>query len=151
MTKLATIGYEGSNLADFIAALEAAKVTVLVDVRAVPVSRKKGFSKNQLAAALEDAGIGYVLLAGLGTPKEGRDAAKAGRRDEFRRVYDAHMGTQAFRDDLARAATITGDGGACLMCWERDPAVCHRSIVAALLSETHGFQVRHLDVPETPN
>ena len=83
MTTLATIGYEGSSLEDFVATLLAANINTLVDVREVPVSRRKGFSKNALREVLEDAGLTYVHLIGLGDPKEGRDAAREGRSDDF--------------------------------------------------------------------
>ena len=74
--KIFTIGYEGVTQADFIAALSGAGVKLLADVRAVPLSRRPGFSKNVLAAGLREAGIDYVGFKALGTPPEGREAAR---------------------------------------------------------------------------
>ncbi len=148
MTTLATIGYEGSSLEDFIATLLAANITTLVDVREVPASRKKGFSKNALREVLEDVGMTYVHLVGLGDPKEGRDAAREGRSDDFLKIYTAHMKTPVAQADLKEAAEITGAGGVCLMCYERDYKDCHRKLVADALSDILGATVRHLGVPK---
>lgn len=83
MPVLATIGYEGSSLQDFIATLRAASIRTLIDVRALPISRRPGFAKNALSKALAEAGIDYVHLKGLGDPKEGRDAARANDLETF--------------------------------------------------------------------
>lgn len=88
---LRTIGYEGATLEGFLAALRRSRVSLLIDVRAVAVSRRKGFSKTALAAALAEAGIGYLHLRDLGDPKPGREAARAGRMSEFRAIYSAHL------------------------------------------------------------
>jgi uncharacterized protein (DUF488 family) len=93
MSVVYTIGYEGTDIDRFVATLKAIGVTVLADVRAVAVSRKKGFSKNGLRERLEAEGITYVHLVELGDPKAGRDAARARKFDEFRRVYSAHIKT----------------------------------------------------------
>ena len=145
MPEILTIGYEGASLDDVLAALTGAGVHTLVDVRAVPVSRKPGFSKKALGAAVEAAGMAYVHLADLGCPKPGRDAAKAGRRLEFEQIFDAHMATPAAEKALTVAGLIAiAEGPACLICFEADPERCHRSIVAGRLAERHGIQVRHL-------
>lgn len=141
MPDLFTIGYEGSIVDNVVAALREAGVTHLVDVRAVPQSRKPGFSKRLLGGTLAAAGIRYTHLRGLGTPKAGRDAARHGDIAGLHRIYAAHMQTLEAASDLERAAAIVAEGGACLLCFERDPACCHRSIVAGLLP---GHPVRHL-------
>ncbi|MDR6850865.1 uncharacterized protein (DUF488 family) [Sphingomonas sp. BE123] len=82
-----TIGYEGATIASFLAALEQAGVRQVIDVRQLPLSRRPGFSKSSLAAALAERGIGYVHLKALGTPKPGRDAAKKGDRRTLEAVY----------------------------------------------------------------
>lgn len=147
MTALATIGYEGATLEDFLATLLAARVSTLIDVRELPISRRRGFAKNALAAALEEVGITYVHLKGLGDPKEGREAARAADMDGFHRIFGAHLRTDVAQADLARAVELVGTGGACLMCYERDPNNCHRKLVAdALSARIEKLSVRHLGV-----
>ncbi len=144
MTHLYTIGYQGASIEGFIAALKAAGVETLIDVRAVPASRRREFSKRNLAASLEAAGLTYVHLVGLGNPKEGRNAAKAGRLDDYKRIYAAHLGSEAARQALARAAEIAAASPSCLMCLEADPAHCHRTMAAARLAADAGFEVEDL-------
>ncbi|MBI4182551.1 MAG: DUF488 domain-containing protein [Proteobacteria bacterium] len=143
-TTLSTIGYEGASLDGFVAALKEAGIATLIDVREVPWSRKRGFAKPQLAAALDEAGIDYVHLKGLGTPKPGREAARARRIEDWRAIFARHMETPEFAADLARAAAIARESSSCLMCMERDPARCHRTLVAERLAREHGFAVRPL-------
>ena len=102
----------------------------MIDVREVPISRKKGFSKNALCKHLADVGIDYLHLKGLGDPKPGRVAARAGQFDEFRRIFGAHMKTEVARSDLDRAIKVARANAACLLCFERDHTCCHRCIVA---------------------
>ena len=101
--KLATVGYENDTQAAVIERLKAAKVEVVIDVRAVASSRKAGFSKTILAASLDEAGIAYVHLQKLGTPKAGREAARAGRTDEMHRIFEAHLAEPAAQLELAKA------------------------------------------------
>lgn len=136
MPDLFTIGYEQSTLDAVLDALREAGVTHLIDVRAVPQSRKPGFSKRLLCASVEAAGMRYTHLRGLGTPKAGRDAVRHGRPAEMVRIFRAHMEEPEAQADLARAAEIAAGEPACLLCFERDPAHCHRSIVAGLLGRT---------------
>ena len=125
-----TIGYEGTDIERFIAALQGAHVEVLADVRAVTVSRKAGFSKNGLRARLAEAGIEYVHLGSLGDPKPGREAARAGKYDEFRAIYGKHLATDDAQVALFTLAHLASDRKTCLMCFEREPSECHRTIVA---------------------
>lgn len=141
---IATIGYEGTTLDVFIQTLKRARVQLLIDVREVALSRKKGFSKSQLAAALEAAGIRYLHLRSLGDPKEGREAARAGDYRRFRRVFAAHMRSPAAQADLARAVDLVQERRACLMCFEADPGECHRTIVADQLAASTGLPVAAL-------
>ncbi len=133
MATLYTIGYEGTDIDRFVATLKAAKVQLLADVRALPLSRKKGFSKNKLRDRIESEGIRYVHLAALGDPKAGREAARAGRFDQFRRIYNKHLTHDASQDGLRQLAELVVKQTTCLMCFERDPTECHRLIVAAKL------------------
>jgi uncharacterized protein (DUF488 family) len=141
---LLTIGYEGTTPDEFVAALKAAEAEVVIDVREVAASRKRGFSKNALADALAAAGIGYVHLRDLGTPKPGREAARSGDRDTFERIFRTHLSGDPAQQALTEAVDIAAERRACLVCLERDHARCHRSIVAEAMGERADFQVRHL-------
>lgn len=141
---LYTLGYEGVDIADFIAALRSAGVRLVLDVRAVPYSRKADFVKARLGRHLEAAGIGYRHLGGLGNPKPGREAAAAGETAAYHHILSQHLASGAAQADLAEAATLAGAGGACLVCLEADASRCHRSLVAERLAAEHGFTVCHL-------
>src|SRR4051794_15641258 len=91
MRTIYTIGYEGTDIDRFAATLLAVGIEVLVDVRAIPLSRKPGFSKKRLANRMELEGIAYLHLVDLGDPKPGRTAAREGRYDDFVRIYQAHL------------------------------------------------------------
>jgi uncharacterized protein (DUF488 family) len=150
MKPLFTIGYEQSTASAFFDAVTTAKVGLLVDVRAVAASRRPGFSKRQLAAGLDAHGIGYVHLQKLGTPKEGRLAARSGHADTMLRIFERHLATpdaQRELDELtALAKTSLARSGRplCLLCYERDPAHCHRQRLADELNARLGIKVEHL-------
>lgn len=150
MPPLFTIGYEQSTATAFFDALGQAKVGLLVDVRAVAASRRPGFSKRQLAAGLDQHGIGYVHLLKLGTPKEGRLAARSGHAQEMLRIFEQHLATpdaQRELDELtalARSPSVAPGGRLCLLCYERDPAQCHRQRLADELHARLGLTVEHL-------
>ena len=149
MPPLATIGYESATVRRFLATLTEAKVELLVDVRALASSRRPGFAKTALTANLEGAGIGYLHLRSLGTPAEGRAAARAGRHVEMHAVFAGHLATPAARDGLATLADLVRSGRrVCLLCFEADPAHCHRSLVADALAEHVAVEVRHLRVED---
>lgn len=130
-----TIGYEGTDIGRFVETLVAVGVKTVADVRAVPHSRKRGFSKEALRGALAGADISYQHFLDLGDPKEGRDAARSGNYDRFRAVFTAHMATDAARSSLATLARLADAEPTCLLCFERDPNVCHRSIIASELRD----------------
>src|SRR5580658_6094305 len=141
---LFTIGYEKARLADVIAALKSAGVVTLIDVRDRPQSRRPGFSKRQLAAGLEEAGIAYVGLKALGTPAQGREANRKRQWAVFWRIVDDKLATAEAEHALAEAAAIAAERASCLLCYEADWRICHRSRVGAILVERHGFTVHHL-------
>ena len=143
---LTTIGYQGAVLEDFIATLMSASVRLLIDVRELPISRRKGFAKTALSAALTAADIQYLHLKGLGDPKPGRDAARAGDHAGFLKVFKAHLLTSSAQSDLKVAATHAMVGGACLMCYERDHTTCHRDLVAKSIDASVGVQIRNIGV-----
>jgi uncharacterized protein (DUF488 family) len=142
MTTLYTVGYEGTDIDRFIATLKAAGVDLLADVRALPLSRKRGFSKNALRSRVEQEGMGYVHLGALGDPKEGRDAARAGRFGQFRKIYNQHLSQIEPQKTLRELAMLVKQRPTCLMCFERDPTECHRLIVASQLPK--GVRTFHL-------
>src|SRR5579863_9135850 len=127
--KLFTIGYEGATQDAVLGALRGAGVEVLIDVRAVASSRRAGFSKRLLAASLDEARIAYAHLRGLGTPKAGRVAARAGRIAEMHRIYEAHLADPEAQLALAEAAEIARARPSALLCYEADAAACHRRII----------------------
>ncbi len=116
MTIVATIGYEGASIAEFVAALERDGVSVLVDVRDVPWSRKPDFCKFPLNAALDDAGIEYKHLQALGNPEAGRDAAKSGDVDLYRSIYAGQLASEPAEAALAEVTALAAKGLPCLMC-----------------------------------
>ncbi|MEM7069020.1 MAG: DUF488 domain-containing protein [Pseudomonadota bacterium] len=146
--KLFTIGYEGAVIDDFVATLLEAGVQVVLDVREVPISRKKGFSKTALKNALFEAGIDYHHFKQLGDPKPGRLAARAGNYDEFRKIYNEHIASDQSQNALTEAIDIAKAQRACLLCFERDPCTCHRSIVLKEMQKAASFTQQHLGVKE---
>lgn len=133
-----TIGYEGLTPERLLALLQRSGVSRLVDVRAVPLSRKKGFSKNVLKNFLDAHGIVYTHLRSLGTPAEGREAVRKNQLALFRRIFDTHMNSIEAQQGLSEAIALTATDTICLLCYEADPGHCHRSIVAdRIAAETH--------------
>jgi uncharacterized protein (DUF488 family) len=147
---LLTIGYEGCTIEGVLTTLKQARVNLLIDVRAVASSRKPGFSKRQLAAGLDEAGIGYVHLQRLGTPKPGRDAVRAGHPERMVPIFGAHMETPEAQSALAQAKELTVERRCCLLCFERDHRHCHRHIVADMIVAETNQPVSHLEVPLGP-
>jgi uncharacterized protein (DUF488 family) len=147
--KLFTIGYEQSRPDAVLAALKKAKVRILVDIRAVAASRKPGFSKRALSAALDEAGIAYLHLQKLGTPADGRAAARAGRMDALWRIYEKHLKTPDAIEAMDELLSIVSSGKrVCLLCFEREPSHCHRSRIAGIVHARTGAKVDDL-IPET--
>ena len=145
MATVATIGYQGATVRTFLDALRDERIELLVDVRAVAMSRRPGFAKSALAANLEEAGIGYLHLRDLGTPADGRAAARAGRHDEMRAIFREQLATAAAQAALATLADIVRSGRrVALLCYEADPTHCHRSLVAAALQPLVPAEIRHL-------
>lgn len=132
--RIFTIGYEQTTVAELIAALQAAGVERVVDVRALPLSRRPGFSKSALAGALMEAGIAYEHLKALGTPKEGRDAAKRGDRETLRQVYAGQLKLPEAQAAAAVLLDRIGEGRTALLCYEREPADCHRTLLIAAIA-----------------
>ncbi|WP_066794931.1 DUF488 domain-containing protein [Sphingomonas soli] len=137
--KVYTIGYEATTMAEFIAALKGAGVERLIDVRALPLSRRPGFSKNILAATLKEAGVEYVHLKNLGTPKLGRDAAKKGDVATLEAVYETQLGLPEAQAEAAQMRALAAEKPSALLCYERNPEHCHRTLL--LEAEGEGMEV----------
>lgn len=148
--KIATIGYQGARLDAFLATLRAAGIELLIDVREIAFSHRREFMKRALGEALAGAGIDYRHMKALGTPKPGRDAAKAGDRAGFWRYLRKQLDSAEGQAALAEAADLVRERPVCLLCMEHDPAVCHRSEVAARLGKATGAAILHLD-PVAPD
>jgi uncharacterized protein (DUF488 family) len=131
---LYTIGYEGQSVKSFLAVLKEHSIECVLDVRALPLSRKKGFSKNTLKKHLETHAIAYVHLPDLGSPKEVRDNVKAtGDYKTFFEAMEKHLADQ--EEALEEACRHVQQSVCCLLCFEKDPQQCHRSLVAQKIKE----------------
>ena len=128
-TLIFTIGYEAATMGEFLSALQEAGVERVIDVRAVPNSRRLGFSKTPLRNALAEAGIDYVHLRALGTPAAGREAARAGRKAELERIYSGQLETPQAMAEGAMMLGLAREKPSALLCYERDPACCHRTLL----------------------
>lgn len=145
---VSTIGYEGAEIGDFISILEYTGIDVLIDVRDVPSSRKRGFSKNALRSAIEGAGMSYVHLKVLGDPKPGREAARNGEFTKFRKIFCEHISNEEARSAIRELVQQAKGKKICLMCFERDHKECHRSILIEEMRKICNLEVRHLGVPK---
>jgi uncharacterized protein (DUF488 family) len=148
MRTLFTIGYEQAKPAAVLGELKRVKIDLVVDTRAVAASRRPGFSKRQLAASLDETGIGYLHLQKLGTPAEGRQAARAGDLDRLWRIYDKHLKTTEAQDALGELLTLIKSGRRiALLCYCRDPGACHRSRIVANVKKRARVKVEDLIPP----
>ena len=132
--RIFTIGYEATTMGEFLAALETAGVERVIDVRALPLSRRPGFSKTPLRAALAEAGIDYVHLRALGTPAAGREAARKGKHEDLRRIYAGQLELPEAIAQGAQMLELAGEKPSALLCYERDPAGCHRTLLLAAVA-----------------
>jgi uncharacterized protein (DUF488 family) len=127
--RIFTIGYEGTTVPEFIRSLKDAGVERVIDVRALPLSRRPGFSKSPLRSALEEAGIEYVHLKALGTPANGRAAARAGRHADLERIYAGQLELPEAMAQSAQMLDLADEKPSALLCMEREPAHCHRTLL----------------------
>jgi uncharacterized protein (DUF488 family) len=145
---LFTIGYEKSKTDAVLRELKRSKVDLVVDTRAVAASRRPGFSKRALAAALDEAGIAYLHLQKLGTPAEGRAAARAGDLDTLWDIYDRHIKTPEALEALGELTALIKSGKrVALLCYCRDPKACHRSRIVANVKKRMRVKVDDLIPP----
>ena len=141
--RIFTIGYEAVTMPEFIAALRAAGVERVIDVRALPLSRRPGFSKTPLKAELAAAGIDYVHPKALGTPADGRTAARAGNQQDLERIYAGQLELAEAIVQGQQMRDLAAEKPSALLCYEREPAQCHRSLLLAAVASdaavTHLF------------
>lgn len=140
--RIFTIGYEGAVMSEFIATLQKAGVQRVIDVRALPLSRRPGFSKTSLRAALDESGIEYVHLKALGTPAEGRAAARSGRHADLERIYAGQLELPEAMMQSAQMLGLAREKPSALLCMEREPQHCHRTLL--LKSVASDADVVHL-------
>ncbi|NQY12889.1 MAG: DUF488 domain-containing protein [Henriciella sp.] len=141
-----TIGYEGSELDNFLRTLDGVGVSVLIDVRDRAQSRKKGFSKSALSQALEEVGIKYLHFPKLGDPKEGRQAARSGDIALFRKIYSNVLSTREAQVEINKIKEIAKEKKVCLMCFERNPKECHRKMITDEIDSSTSIGIRHIGV-----
>ena len=140
---LYTFGYEGLAIEAFIERLKQARIQLIVDVRELPLSRKKGFSKNAFRSALAAAGIAYEHRAALGCPRPVRDRYKVdGDWQAYTRGFQAYLATK--KVEIADLTLTTLAQTACLVCFEADFGFCHRTYVARAAHKTGAPTVQHL-------
>ena len=143
--RLFTIGYEQTPSRAVLDELERAGVKLLVDVRAIASSRRPGFSKSQLAAGLDERGISYLHLRGLGTPKNGREAARSGDMKALTKIYSAHLKTPQAKEEMHELASLVMKAGpVCILCYERDHKDCHRKFIAEIIHDREGVRIENL-------
>lgn len=129
MPTIFTIGYEKATQAAVVDALREAGVEVLADIRYLPLSRRPGFSKNSLKAGVEEAGIAYRHFRHLGTPAEGRAAARRGDHAELQRLYAGQLELPEALAAMAELRALAEEKRVALLCYERNAAECHRSLL----------------------
>jgi len=146
--QLLTIGYEGSKIEDFVATLISEQVEILVDIREIPISRKKGFSKKALAASLQSHGLRYIHMRELGDPKPGREAARKGDLGTFKRIFSEHLRLPSTQKAIRDITQLISENNICMLCFERDPIFCHRMMVAKEIELHYSIKARHIGVRE---
>jgi uncharacterized protein (DUF488 family) len=141
-----SVGYERyRDSREFAQRLRDAGVERLIDVRDLPISRRRGYAKTALSEALAEVGVEYVHAKALGNPKPFRDLYKSGRVEEGRERYRTHLLDQHV-SDLRELVSLLRDKPSALMCVEHDPATCHRSVIVEALTDELGMQLEVADV-----
>ena len=143
---LYTAGYEGTVIDEFVHRLIRERIETVIDVRELPLSRKKGFSKNSFSEILAKVGISYVHMKLLGDPREGRLAAREGRVRDFERIFLRHLKAGPSQEAILQSIKIAKNSRSCLVCFERDHSKCHRHFVAEAMVSKSNLKVRHLSV-----
>lgn len=136
-----SVGYERyRDVNDFARLLADAGVERLIDVRELPISRRRGFAKTALGNALEDQGVEYKHLRALGNPKEFRDLYKSGSVEVGRAGYQRFL-LDNREDELRNLETVLREKRSALMCVEHDENVCHRQVIFEALRDHVGIEL----------
>jgi uncharacterized protein (DUF488 family) len=139
--ELLTIGYEGMTIKDFVQCLLRWRVNVVVDVRLNPISRKPFFSKTALIQELASNGIDYMHFKELGTPQSLRTAlVSTGDYTKFMLDYRKYAAIKV--GVLNKLLSLVKSKRTALMCLEKDPEKCHRSVIAMMVKEIDGNGMR---------
>ncbi|RJY08660.1 DUF488 family protein [Aurantiacibacter aquimixticola] len=144
--EILTIGYARATQDALVAALKGARIDVLADIRALPLSRRPGFSKTSLRAAVEQAGMEYIHIRELGTPKEGREAARKGDLVTLREIYSGQLQLPEAMARMAKLQSLALERRVCLLCYCETTEQCHRG----LLIEAAFTQCRRIDLDAAP-
>lgn len=141
---IVSIGYEGRTIDEFMNVLRDHEVSAVADVRLTPLSRKPGFSKTRLTAALADVGIAYVHLRPLGNEKDNREPFWSGRVDEGRETFRRRLSSPEPQAALAQLAELTSAHAVAVLCFESDTARCHRHVVLDELAHDTPLSVTYV-------
>jgi uncharacterized protein (DUF488 family) len=133
-----TVGYEGRSVDDFVSLLRARRIDRVIDVRALPLSRRRGFSKTKLSEALAGAGIEYVHLRIAGNPYRNQRA----NVKQCLALYRGHL--ERSPEVIASVLEATHGYRAALLCVERDACNCHRSVLASKLAQQAHVEIADL-------
>jgi uncharacterized protein (DUF488 family) len=117
----------------------------LIDVRELPISRRRGYAKTALSEVLAAEGIEYVHMRALGNPKQFRDLYKSGHVQEGRAAYERHLLDERV-DALRELVPLLEVRRSALMCVEHDAAVCHRAVIFEALRDELGLQLDVIEV-----
>lgn len=138
-----TIGYEGLDIDAFMALLQRHGVETVVDIRELPLSRKRGFSKKALASTLQLGGFDYLHLARLGCPRPVRNQYRTdGDWTRYTKDFMVYLDTQ--HEAITELAERAAQANCALLCYEADFRQCHRAMVAEALSRHCGAMVHHV-------
>lgn len=132
--RIYSVGYEGLEVQSLVETLRSAKVTLLVDVRLNAVSRKVGWSKKSLQAALEAAGIEYHHEPAFGNPPENRDSFRRGDGEDGRRRMREIL-TNGSGPALMQLVADARDRRVAVLCVERGAQRCHRQVITDMAQE----------------
>jgi uncharacterized protein (DUF488 family) len=138
-----TFGYEGLDISAFLARLSELRIETIIDVRANPLSRKRGFSRNALSEALRGKGVTYLHLKAMGCPKPVRDRYKQdGDWQSYTRSFLTYLGQRD--EDIERVCAIAQKSRSCLLCFEADFNRCHRTFVGRAVARSSGLELIHI-------
>lgn len=145
MQKMFTSGYQGENINQFVDKIQFNKITALIDIRENPYSRKPGFSQKALQLALSKVGIKYNHYVELGTPRPLRDfLIKSNDFENFHKLYRDYV--SEFKESLIDLIFLSKRENICILCFEKDPHLCHRKVIVDLISEYTNKQINIIHI-----